>query len=95
MAQLPIKLQPDMQTTRWKSLIDPILKNPLNSVSILEDVSLKVGDNVINHRLGRKLRGWVLLDVNAATTIYRSAPLNDLTLTLNSSAVATISLGVF
>lgn len=84
-----------MQTTRWKSLIDPILKNPLNSVSILEDVSLKVGDNVINHRLGRKLRGWVLLDVNAATTIYRSAPLNDLTLTLNSSAVATISLGVF
>ena len=84
-----------MQTTRWKSLIDPILKNPLNSVSILEDVSLKVGDNVINHRLGRKLRGWVLLDVNAATTIYRSAPLNDLTLTLNSSAVAIISLGVF
>ena len=84
-----------MQTTRWKSLIDPILKNPLNSVFILEDISLKVGDNVINHRLGRKLRGWVLLDVNAATTIYRSAPLNDLTLTLNSSAVATISLGVF
>ena len=84
-----------MQTTRWKSLIDPILKNPLNSVSILEDVSLKIGDNVINHRLGRKLRGWVLLDVNAATTIYRSAPFNDLTLTLNSSAVATISLGVF
>jgi hypothetical protein len=80
---------------KWKSLIDPLLKNPLNQISILENIELQIGNNVINHKLGRKMQGWIVLDVNAATVIYRSAPLNNLTLTLNSSAKATINLGVF
>ena len=81
--------------TRWKSLIDPLLENALNSVSIIDNVVLAAGDNVINHKLGRKQQGWLVLDVNASTTIYRSADFNDKTLTLNSSAAATIKLGVF
>jgi len=93
--QLPLKLSADLMQTRWKSLLDPILENPLNSVNILEDVSLAIGNNVISHKLGRVQQGWVLLDVNGASTIYRNAPFNDKTLTLNSSAAVTIKLGVF
>jgi len=93
--QLPLKLTADLMQTRWKSLIDPLLENALNSVSIIDNVVLAIGDNVINHKLGRKQQGWLVLDVNASTTIYRSADFNDKTLTLNSSATATIKLGVF
>jgi hypothetical protein len=93
--QLPLKLTMDLMQTRWKSLLDPILENPINSISIIDNVALVIGNNVINHRLGRKQQGWLILDIDAASTIYRSADFNDKTLTLNASAAATIKLGVF
>jgi len=93
--QLPLKLTMDLMQTRWKSLLDPILENPINSISIIDNVALVTGNNVINHRLGRKQQGWLILDIDAASTIYRSADFNDKTLTLNASAAATIKLGVF
>ena len=95
MAQLPTRLQYEMQTTKWKSILDPLLKNQLNNVSILNNIELAIGNNKIAHKLGKKPQGWLILDINAASTIYRSEDFNDLFLTLNSSAVATISLGVF
>jgi hypothetical protein len=95
MAQLPTKLQPDMQTTKWKSIIDPLLKNPTNNISLLTNIKLQVGNNIINHKLGKKPQGWIITDINGKATIYRSADFNDKILTLNSSAVVTISLGVF
>ena len=93
--QLPLKLSLDMMQTKWKSILDPLIANILNSENILKDVKLSVGDNVINHLLGRKMQGWEILDIDGASVIYRSAPLNATTLTLNSSAAVTVSLGVF
>lgn len=95
MAILPINLPAPLMQTRWASLLNPVLVNPTNNISIVKDVSLAIGDNVINHLLGQKMQGWFLVDINAASTIYRSQPMNDLTLTLNSSAVCTVSIGVF
>lgn len=92
---LPIKLPPDMMITKWKSVLDPILANPLNSVSILSDVSLNNGITVINHLLGQKQQGWFLTDIDGAATVYRSQPFNDKTLTLTSNAAVTVSIGVF
>lgn len=93
--QLPTKLQPDMQTTKWKSIIDPLLRNPLNNVSILNNLELKVGNNKIAHLLNRKPQGWFVLDINGPAQIYRSEDFDPLFLTLNSDAKVTISLGVF
>jgi hypothetical protein len=93
--QLPINLTESLQQTRWKSILDPLLANPLNNISILEDVSLVTGANTINHLLGRMMQGWLILDINGAATIYRSEPMNDITLTLTSSANVTVNLGVF
>lgn len=81
--------------TKWASQLNPVLANPMNSVSILKEISLVIGDNEFNHLLGKKMQGWMILDIDAASTIYRSAPFNALTLTLNSSAVCNVNIGVF
>ena len=95
MAQLPLPNPPNQILTRWKSIIDPILGLPLNSSNFVQNMTLEIGSNSINHGLGRKPQGWIISDCNAVATVYRSAPFNALTLTLTSSAVVTISLVVF
>lgn len=92
---LPLRLPPDQQATKWKSELDPLLANPLNSVLLLKNIALISGVTVINHRLNAQLQGWFITDINGAATIYRSAPLSDTTLTLTSNAAVTVSLGVY
>lgn len=84
-----------LMQNRWSSELNPVLANPFTNPSILKGVNLVVGSNTINHGLGAKLQGWVISDITAASTIYRSAPLNDLTLTLTSSAACTADIVVF
>ena len=93
--QLPLLQNLSALVTRWKSILDPVLANPLNDVSILSDVSLKTGVNTINHLLGQKQQGWFLVDIQGVATIYRSAAFNDKTLVLTSSANVTVSIGVY
>lgn len=68
--------------------------NPLNSGTILKSTSLSVGSNVIPHKLGQKLQGWFITDINAASSIYKTES-NDKTITLNSSVACIIDLFVF
>lgn len=88
-------MPPELLQTRWASILNPFVKNQLNSVSLLKNVTLVSGVNVINHRLGKLQQGWFITDVNGAAVIYRSADFNDLTLTLTSDAAVTVSIGVF
>jgi len=81
--------------TSWKSQIDPVLSDPLLDNNILTNVVLKSGVNVINHLLQRQPQGWFITDINAAVTVYRSQPFNDLTLTLTASGPATVNLVVY
>jgi len=84
-----------MLQTSWASEIDPFLARPTNQMNVIPNVQLAIGNNVINHLLGQVMQGWSILDIDGPATIYRSAPLNKLTLTLNSSAAVMIKLGVF
>ncbi len=93
--QLPLLSSIADLASRWKSILDPALANPLNSVFILENVALINGVTTINHKLGQKQRGWFIIDINGAATIYRSQPFNDKTLVLTSSAAVTVNIGVF
>lgn len=92
---LPIKLPLDRMQTIWKSQIDPILKIPMLNGLQLTNISLISGDNVINHLLQRNQQGWIVTDQSAASSLCRSQPLNNLTLTLNSSNPCVISLWVY
>lgn len=92
---LPQQLNLQMMQNRWASYLDPLLKNPMSSGVYVKDVTLAIGANVINHKLGRVPQGWMIIDIQGAATVYRSAAFNDLTLTLTSSAAVTASLYVF
>lgn len=81
--------------TKWASIINPVLSNVATNPTILQNISVVSGNNVINHKLGATPIGWVVIDSNAGVTLYRNAPFNNLTLTLHSSGSAVISLMVF
>lgn len=84
-----------LMQTKWASQLNPVLANPATNASILKNVPLIAGINVINHLLGETLQGWIVTDINATCTIFRSAPKNDLTLTLTVSAPAIADILVF
>ena len=94
---LPLNLPLAQMQTKWKAALDPLLGDPTNNASVLKNVSLIEGTNVINHKLGRSMQGWFITDQQGAANIYRpnTAPFNSLTLTLISSAAVTVNLGVF
>jgi hypothetical protein len=83
-----------MQTT-WASQINPLLVNPLVNGHLLTGIVLSSGPNVINHKLGRQMQGWFVVDKISAATAFRSAPFNSSTLTLTASGTDTVSLWVF
>lgn len=85
----------NMMQTRWASELNPLLALPTSSPSILKNVSIQPGDNIINHLLGRSPIGWLIIDKTANINMYRSQPFNDLTLTLNSTGAATVNLLIF
>ena len=93
--QLPKGTTLSQLQTQWAAILNPLLGRPTNNVSLLKGVVLASGDNVINTLQGQKTQGWFITDIDAAVQIYRSAPFNALTLTLNSSGPATIDLAVF
>ena len=95
MAQLPLNLSLEETQKRWKSQLDPVLANAIFQGQQLPSQALKVGDNVINHKLGRMMQGWFIVDVDNASTIYRSQPLNATLLTLNASAACNVSIWVY
>jgi len=93
--QLSTLLTYPLMLTKWSAILNPVIANPLNNVSILSDVVLKSGVNNINHLLSRDPQGWFLDDIQGAATIYRSAAYNNKILQLTSNAAVTVSIGVF
>jgi hypothetical protein len=84
--------------TKWASQINPVLSQPILNGSILFGVSLVTGNNVINHKLGRNLIGWILVGNNSSVSIYDKQSTNpniNQTLILNSSGTATVNILVF
>ena len=98
MAFLSNKLSlPDL-LTKWSATLNPLIASPLATPVLLSDVALLAGTNVINHTLGAKLRGYIVVMNSASATFYDSQNTNPtpaLTLILNASAKTTVSLLVF
>lgn len=84
-----------LMQTAWAQQLNPVISNPLAQGLQLSNIALGIGNNVINHLLSRKMQGWFITDVNGASVIYRSTPLNAVNLTLNSSAAVIVNIYVF
>ncbi len=95
---LPQGLQlPQMQNT-WATQLDPVISKPWNQGILIQNISLVSGVNVINHRLGRKLVGWIPTRVRAQETLsdqQDTNPTPELTLLIESSGTIVIDLIVF
>lgn len=95
---LPKGLTLSMMQTKWASILDPLLANPLNGISILKNITLASGINVINHKLQQPLQGWFIVRRRAACNLYDTQDSNQtpqLTLQLVSDAAASVDIGVF
>lgn len=94
-APLSSKLAWEYMNPILASTLNPIIANPLSSAHIISNIVLINGVTVIPHRLGRLMLGWFIVDINGTANIYRSSPMNNLTLTLTSSEAVTVNLAVF
>ena len=96
--QLSTKLPFDLLLTQWSQAINPVLNSPIATPIILSDITLTSGVNVINHTLGQKLQGYVVVMKSASSDIFdmqNTNPSPQRTLILNASAPVTVSLLVF
>jgi hypothetical protein len=97
-ANLPQKQTMSQLSTKWAALINPVLANPITNGLILQNQALTTGFNAVNHKLGRKLQGWIPIGQNAQANLWDSQAMNQtpqLTLNLNASADVIVSLYVF
>jgi hypothetical protein len=89
---------PQLQT-KWASILNPFLAKPSLQQSLIKNIALVVGNNTINHGLGRPLQGWMPARYHGAYTqlydLQDSNQMPALTLVLNSSVAVTIDLVVF
>ena len=99
---LPIFLTQDrilsQMQTQWASQLDQVLSCPIVNGRLLENVTLTTGSNTINHKLSRKLVGYIVCLKSANVTIYDTQSTNtmtDKTLQLTASGPAVITLWVF
>lgn len=76
----------------------PLLANPLLDGLLLEDVELANGVTEVPHKLGRELRGWLIVRQDANASIWDSQTAHtrrNVSLMLNASAAVTVSIWVF
>lgn len=79
--------------TNIAQVITPLLKSQITDGNLV-DVILVSGDNRISHGLARVPEGWVVVDRNSTSTIYRDrdkiTDSNTMTLTASGTVSATI-----
>lgn len=92
---LPQKLPYELHQTAWATQLNPLIAFAPTQGLLLKSIHLNNGVTVVDHKLGKVLQGWIVIDKDANANIYRSAALNNLTLTLTSDAATNVSLWVF
>ena len=102
MSQLAYQQTGDKDLTvlqnRWIPVLNPVIACPLIQGHQIDGVLLTTGANVINHRLGDKLRGYLIVLKSNNSLIFDTQLTNqtpDLTLQLNASGNVTVSLWVY
>lgn len=80
--------------TNIQDAITAVLRCPILDGRLIESVALAIGDTKLEHKLGRKIKGYFIAKKSAPADIYLSFD-DDLFFTLNASAGTTVSVWVF
>lgn len=78
--------------------LNPVFDCPIVGGTLLQAQVLRAGTNSINHKLGRKLVGWIVTRIGAISTIYDTQTANktpELTLELVCSNPVTVDIYCF
>lgn len=76
--------------------LQPIIKSAILNGAQLDNISLASGNNTIEHRLGKKLSGWIVVKKDSGALIYEvESDFPSRILVLNSSSQCNISLWVY
>jgi hypothetical protein len=92
----------DVNTNRIQlnieKVLNPVLVNPILDYNIVNSVRLIAGDNLVDHKLGRKPLGWYLVRKRGPAEIYDkqdSNPSANLNYLLNSDAIVDVDIYFF
>jgi len=82
------------------AIFNSIIKNPLlNTPTLLTGIMLTSGvDTIVNHTLGRAVKGWIIVDKNATGDVWQSSTTNAIpksSIILKSNATITVSILFF
>jgi hypothetical protein len=95
---LPQKLDLPKMQTAWAQQLNPLISNALVQGQLLTGVTLINGTTIVNHKLGRKLLGWMVAGKTAFADIHDNQATNqhpELTLSLTANAATIVALWVF
>lgn len=89
----------DRQLNRWAERVSDAVTHvsrvPLLDGALVENTTVGVTETPINHKLGRKPRGAIIVLQDADARIWHSSERDSLRLYLTASAAVTVSLWVF
>lgn len=92
---LPLLKSFDLFQNQWKSILDPVVANPITQGLQLSAVALTTAATTVPHTLGRTQQGWFITDINAAATVFRTGDFNKDNMVLTASAACTVAIWVY
>lgn len=82
----------------FDNAISPVLSNPFLDYSLITNVSLTTGDNLVDHKLSRAPVGWVVVRKRSSANLYDKQDTNTTptkTYVINSDAAVTVDIYFF
>jgi hypothetical protein len=96
MSQLPLRLPLIQMQSQWKSLLDPLIANPITNGLQIDGITLVANTPlIVNHSLGQVPSGWFIVDNQTYAPVKRTQPFNTKTITLESNANCVVSIWIF
>src|SRR5665213_2814390 len=92
---LPLLQSFALLQNQWKSILDPVVANPIVQGAQLTGIALTTGQTTVPHKLGRVQQGWFITDINAAATVYRTGDFNASNMVLTASAGCSVAIWVY
>ena len=80
------------------SVITPFLRSRILDGVLLKNISLNSGSNLVEHKLGRKIEGWIVVRQRADARVWDDQDNNvnvSTTLKLQTSAAVEVDLWIF
>jgi len=94
----PKEYELDVVQRNVKEFAGQLEKNVILDGVLIEDIDLvSASSNTVNHKLGRKIKGWFITRIDANANVWENStqPLPKSTIVLDTSANCKVSLYVF